>query len=336
MPILTCSQCEEQFEATRTTSKYCSTNCRVKYNSGKKETPAPKEVEAKSKTEKMMEKLEEESAQAAGDRLMKRLGLSDWKQNLKLEYISTGFEELDKMISMTHDGEYVMKDGAYFGGFPRSAVSEIYGRKGVGKSNWLLRILPRQVNRMLYIDTEGSTKEGPEAIPVPKNVYVIRTNILETIWEVVNDAILEDDFDVIVVDGIAGLTTNKELADDNDPGGFQNRAKLLSNWLRVMESKMRASRTAVIFTNQQKESMDPFKPKQTMGGAAVGYYASLRLELLSTPSSAKIIRNGVKVGHKIRVKLDKSRFGPDGQETEIKFMFKDLAGGHESGTNKDS
>lgn len=334
MPIITCTMCNNAFDAARSDKKYCSESCRKKF---KRDGAAPKKAETKSKTEKVVEKVEKNAAQLAYERLMKRLGKDKQQQNLKLEFVPSGFEAIDKMISLSsHTGEYIMVDGEYFGGFPRSAVSEIYGRKGVGKSNWLMRILSKNVSSMLYFDTEGATKEGPESIPVPNNVIVRRTNVLEEIWEEANAAILHDDFDVIVVDGIAGLTTNKELADDNDPGGFQNRAKLLSNWLRTMESAMKNSRTAVIFTNQQKESMDPFKPKQTMGGAAVGYYASLRLELLSTPSTGKIVKDGIKVGHKIRVKLDKNRFGPDGQETEIKFMFKDLAGGHESGTNKDS
>lgn len=334
MPIITCSVCDKSFDALRATAKYCSEACKKRSKRG---TAAPKMADTFTKTEQVVERNEENAAQLAYERLMKRLQKKKADQNLSLEFIPTGYDEVDQMVSLLDDGTYNQHvDGSFAGGFPRSAISEIYGRKGVGKSNWLLRILSKNVNTVLYFDTEGAIKEDPTHMPIPGNVIVRRMNVLEEIWEESNAAILHGDFDLIVVDGIAGLTTNKELSDDNDPGGFQNRAKLLSNWLRTLESVLKNSRTAVIFTNQQKDSMDPFKPKQTMGGAAIGYYSSLRLELLSTPSTGKILRNGVKVGHKIRVKLDKSRFGPDGQETEIKFMFKDLASGHESPSGESS
>jgi recombination protein RecA len=252
------------------------------------------------------------------ERILKKRGLKPLsEQKLDLEFISSGVPEIDLLVA----GGELADDGRPLGGFPVRAITEIFGRKGVGKSSLLAKLTSQQTGKTLYIDTEGAINDLGV---IPSNVTILRQNAVEVIWGIVNDALEENSYDLIVIDGVAALTTAKEIADDNDPAGFQDRAKKISSFMRNMEHYLKDSDTAVVFTNQQKESMDPFKPKQTMGGAAVAYASSVRLELLSN-SSDKIIKDGVKVGHKIRVKLEKNRFGPDGQETTFKLLFKDLS-----------
>lgn len=328
-----CLYCQESMEGKRKGAKFCSESCSKKYRRGAaerimKDNETAMEVakgraapEVKVKVDRKFPahriRKARQQVDPIADKILKGRGLLTLgEQKMDTEFVSTGVEELDEMIS----GGKKDDNGLPLGGFPIRGITEVFGRKGIGKSSLLLKIAPKGVNKVLYIDTEGAVNDLGGA---PENVTVLRQNAVEVIWGIVNDALQENQYDMIVIDGIAAMTTLKEVGDDNDPGGFGDRANKISKMVRNLEVYLKDSDTALVFTNQQKESMDPFKPKQTMGGAAVGYAASVRLELLSA-SKDKVVRDGVKAGHKIRAKLEKSRFGADGQETAYKLMFNEL------------
>lgn len=318
MPIITCSFCNEKVKALKSTTKYCGDRCRAasSYERSKK-LNKPEEVKKGIITDRRIKKAREQHDPDL-DKILKNRGLPTLaERKMDAEFVSTGVNELDYMIANNRYDD----NGQLLGGFPVRAITEIFGRKGIGKSTLLLKIAPKKIAKVLYIDTEGAVNDLGGA---PENVTVVRESAVEVVWGIINDALRDNKYDLIVVDGIAAMTTLKEVADDNDPSGVGLRARLVSNMIRNVEVWLKQSDTALVFTNQQKESFDPFTPKTTMGGTAVAYAASIRLELLSAPSKDKIVREGVKAGHKIRAKLEKSRFGPDGIQTEYKLMFKEL------------
>lgn len=269
--------------------------------------------EAKAEMKAKMEK-----ARAGLNESLKRRGLrtlEERAEDMKPKgFLRTGFDELDLLVG---NGE-LDEDNRPVGGFPIERVTELFGRQGVGKTTIMKVVAHRSTVPTLYIDTENALK--PE--DVPENVDLVTENILENIWGLVNDALDSRAYELIIVDSIAGSSTLSELGMDNETSGFNTgKAKVLNQWMRTITNKIIGSGCAVVFTNQVRDTMDAFSAREyTPGGSALLYYASLRVAFYS-PQSKKIVRNGVKVGHRIRAKIMKSRFGPDTVETEFPLMF---------------
>jgi hypothetical protein len=63
-----------------------------------------------------------------------------------------------------------------------------------------------------------------------------------------------------------------------------------------------------------------FTPRYIPGGTAWGYALDLRLEL-STKSADKIIKDKVRVGHWVTIKITKSRLTPPFLTTRFKLEY---------------
>lgn len=256
------------------------------------------------------------SRKSALDKLLETRGLQslgEYREMLRdRSFLSTGIPELDQLIANGRE-----KDGKPFGGLPRSAITEISGQFGCYKTTLMKMIASRPDVEALYIDTEGSFSNDD----VDNNFDMVMENNIEKIWGLVDDCLDGEagkQYDLIVVDSIAGATTEQEIDKDNETANLNvSKAKALNQWCRVMLPKVQKSNTAVVFVNQLREKIGGFYTDfYTPGGKALEFYPSLRLQLFAPKSKNK---NGVQ---EIRVKVSKSRFGPKGAETSFKLMFK--------------
>lgn len=235
--------------------------------------------------------------------------LDDYKETLKArDFLSSGIPEIDELVA---NGR--VRDGKPFGGFPRNAITEISGPFGCYKTTIMKRVASRPDVKALYIDTEGSFSSDDVDNPFD---MVIESNI-ERIWGLVNDALDERLYDLIVVDSIAGATTEREMQNDNELAGFNtSKAQALNQWFRGMLPHLMNSNCALVFINQLRDKVGGFfTDTYTPGGKALEFFPSLRLQFFAPKSDYK---DGVQ---KIRVKVSKSRFGPKNAEIKFKFSF---------------
>lgn len=248
------------------------------------------------------------------EKLLKSNGfmeLKDYEEMLnERSFLSSGIPELDKLVS---NGK--MKNGKPFGGFPRSAITEISGAFGCYKTTIMKRVASRSDVKALYIDTEGSFSHEDKNNPFD---MVMESNI-EKIWGLVNSCLDEKLYDLIVVDSIAGATTEQEMAKGNEIAGMNmSKAKAMNQWLRGMLPHIQNSNTAVVFVNQLRDKVGlVYSDTYTPGGKALEFFPSLRLQFFAPKSKLK---NGVQ---EIRVKVSKSRYGEKNQETTFKFSFEE-------------
>lgn len=184
--------------------------------------------------------------------ILKQRGLMSLEQYDKImnnqSFISTGYKEIDNIIC---------PDG---GGFPRGCLSEVAGMSRSGKSRFMRDICLRSGVKALYIDTENalSTKEYHHL--KDHGVDVIAEQLLENIWGVVNDAIDENLYDLIVVDSVGATDTQAERDDDNtlSMSTSVQRAKIMSKWLRGLNSHIMGKKTALVFVNHAKPEVGGF------------------------------------------------------------------------------
>lgn len=217
-------------------------------------------------------------------------------------FIPTGYDELDNLI----------QEGG--GGIPRNCITEVYGMSSVGKSRFCKNIAVRPGIKALYIDTENSLPADEFRFLREHGVDCISENVIETIWGITNDVLdaKDDGYDLIIVDSLAALVSNDELAADNEQTMSTRlaQAKAMTSWMKQLIRKLNGSNTAFIFVNHKKIAPGPVPIVNTPGGASPKYYSSLRLDF---KANKKDIKGTVQ---KLEVEIAKSRFSS--KNTSIK------------------
>ena len=217
-------------------------------------------------------------------------------------FIPTGYDELDNLI----------QEGG--GGIPRNCITEVYGMSSVGKSRFCKNIAVRPEIKALYIDTENSLPADEFRFLREHGVDCISENVIETIWGITNDVLdaKDDGYDLIIVDSLAALVSNDELAADNEQTMSTRlaQAKAMTSWMKQLIRKLNGSNTAFIFVNHKKIAPGPVPIVNTPGGASPKYYSSLRLDF---KANKKDIKGTVQ---KLEVEIAKSRFSS--KNTSIK------------------
>lgn len=207
-------------------------------------------------------------------------------------FISTGFPELDNLIQ---EGN---------GGIPRNCITEIYGMSSVGKSRFCKNIAIRPDVKTLYIDTENSLPADEFKFLREHGVDCISENVIETIWGIVNDVLAQEHYDLIIVDSLAAMVSNVELAADNEQtmSTVLAQAKAMTSWMKQLIRMLNGSNTAFIFVNHKKIAPGVVHTVNTPGGASPKFYSSLRLDF---KANKKDIKGTVQ---KVEVEIAKSRF----------------------------
>ncbi len=242
------------------------------------------------------------------DAILKNRGMQTLKEYEELitnrTFISTGYPELDSLIQAEPQG-----------GIPRNCITEIYGMSAVGKSRFCKNICARPDIKALYIDTENSLPAEEYEWLNRHGVDCIPENVIESIWGVVNDILDDPDtfYDLIVVDSLAALVSNVELAADNEQtmSTALAQAKAMTMWMKQLIRKLNGSNTAFVFVNHKKISPGVVHTVNTPGGASTKFYPSLRLDF---KANKKDLKGTVQ---KVEVELTKSRFSPKNTSIRI-------------------
>jgi recombination protein RecA len=93
------------------------------------------------------------------------------------------------------------------------------------------------------------------------------------------------------------------------------QANLLSLALRKLCGRIARAGVAVVVTNQLRQRAGtPGTPVYTSGGRALGYYASLRLDLRPV---VPLKHGGQVIGSRVRVQVTKNKVAPAWQTAEL-------------------
>ncbi len=206
------------------------------------------------------------------------------------------------------------------GGIPRGRITEVYGPEGVGKTTLALSALAHAQEAGgigLFIDTEHALDLAWAATAGvdTHSLLLCRPESGEQALQVASLLIGSGAVDVVVIDSVAGLVPQAELAGpigDQHPGA---QANLLSQALRKLAGQIARAHVAVVATNQLRQRAGtPGQALYTAGGRALGYYASVRLHLHQPRSVTE--QNRV-VGSRVRVQVTKNKLAPAWQACEL-------------------
>jgi recombination protein RecA len=206
------------------------------------------------------------------------------------------------------------------GGIPMGRITEVYGPEGAGKTSLALSVIAQaqqQGGTAAYIDTEHAldlhwaTSAGVDL----SRLVLCRPEHGEQALQVASLLIDSGAVAVLVLDSIAALVPKAELAAEIGERLPGVQANLLSQALRQLCGPIARRGTAVMVTNQLRQRAGaPGSPTYTAGGRALGYYASVRLDLRRLRA---LTEGGRVVGSRLRVLVAKNKLAPAGQLAEL-------------------
>lgn len=227
----------------------------------------------------------------------------------EIEHITTGVPEIDEITN---------------GGFPRGRITEVYGKKSVGKTTLSMYMLKAisQDHKVLFIDAENALNIGrlKEIGADLGNIKYSTTSILEEIGQLIHDNLSK--FDVIILDSVAGTITRTEAASEVGDHNVGVKGKVMNSiFSRRLPELVAKTNCALILINQLRDSFSMYGEKQyTPGGKAIEYAASLRIHL-NTIKSDLITEGKETVGHRVTASITKSKISQPYRTARFKIMY---------------
>lgn len=265
---------------------------------------------------KQKEKIEKKDLEEAVSEIKQRFGegaIMKLKEArpVDVDVIPTGSISLDMALGV--------------GGAPRGRVIEIYGPESSGKSTLALHICAqaqKQGGVAAFVDAEHAL-DPDYAKRIGVNVddlLISQPDSGEQALQIVETLVRSGEVDVIVVDSVAALVPQAEIA--GEMGEFQIglQARLMSQCLRKLSGIIAKTKTVVIFLNQtrMKIGVSWGNPETTPGGLALKFYSSVRIDLRRM---AQIKKGEEIVGNRIKAKIVKNKVAAPFKTTEFDIYY---------------
>jgi recombination protein RecA len=212
------------------------------------------------------------------------------------------------------------------GGIPRGRITEVFGTPSGGKTTLCLRAIA-EAQRMgelaAVIDAEHAldpTWAAVNGVDVDK-LFVSQPDSGEEGLRIAERLIETASFGIIVIDSVAALVPLTEINGEIGDAFVGVQARMMSQGLRKLASPVAKANTALVFINQIREKIGVMygNPETTTGGKALGFYASVRLDVRRIGQQKK--DKDIVIGHTVKIKAPKNKVGAPYREAEIDFYY---------------
>ena len=211
------------------------------------------------------------------------------------------------------------------GGIPRGRVIEIFGPESSGKTSITLHVIACEqklggiaafIDAAHALDTGYARYLGVDV----DNLLINQPDSGEKALQVVDELVKSKCVSLIVVDDVASLVPEAELAGDIGDQHVGLQARMMSQAMRKLTAETAKNNIPILFINQIRETIGTMygNPETTTGGRALKFYSSVRLDVRRREE----IKDGsTLIGHKVRMKAVKNKCATPLQETEVELYY---------------
>lgn len=274
-------------------------------------------------------------------------------EQLKKEILKDGTNSIvsltGKAESMPHisTGAFLLDVIMGIGGIPLGRVIEFYGFESSGKTTVASscaaicqKVLQKPV---LYLDYEHSLDKPylmAQGVNISDDMFVYGVpNCMEDGFKIIGNYMINKAVGLVVVDSVAAMCPRAELEGDMgdvNSGGVALGARIMAVALRQLVPLANQTGIPVIFINQLREGIPMtnfersrgIKKKNTPGGRALKFYASVRVEFTKIDTVDGKIFNAVKgvwekgiVANKVKAFTSKNKCAPPFRSCEFVIRY---------------
>lgn len=179
-------------------------------------------------------------------------------------YISMASEVLDTEYQRNSTGLFAL-DFICGGGFPERKIVMMAGQEAAGKTSTMLSIIANYqkmgkkcalLNKEFGFDAIWANKLGVKL----DELLMVRPQTIEEASDSIEPLIMTGEFDLIALDSVAGLSSDKELEESADVGGRSGNAKANGAMVRKITSRLNDCavkiKTSILLINQIREKQN--------------------------------------------------------------------------------
>lgn len=236
---------------------------------------------------------------------------SDFKTN---GVISTGSISLDLALGT--------------GGIPRGNFTEISGPESSGKTTVALSAVKSALEeglKVLYVDVERAVDysyiEKLFGEFDKSNLAILSPKTAEDAFLVIENALEQDLFDMIILDSLGAMSPQKELDDELTDANVALLPRLLTKWLRRNSFTVKQNNVAFVFINQVRDNIGAYMASySTPGGHALKHFCTMQIKFTKGGKITGKTSNDVE-GILTKFTVVKNKLAPPFKSATIPIVF---------------